>query len=143
MTVLHLGVIDIPYAIGGMTTGAVAEILEDKYHVMEHFYEFHDQTVVDFVTDAIAGSFETVQMGGPVAADPYAAGYGEIEVLFQKFIDAREMDGLGYPGIPTVASLKGVSHRFKHPYAKGHPVRASFYDTGLYYNSFKVWADNG
>jgi hypothetical protein len=39
-----------------------------------------------------------------------------------------------------LAALHGVSHRFKHPYAR-RARRPSFIDTGLYQNSFAAWVD--
>jgi hypothetical protein len=51
----------------------------------------------------------------------------------------KEMDRLGYPGVPTKASLDGVSHRFKNK--RGAPGRPSFSDTGLYEDSFVAWID--
>ena len=41
VVILHLGVIDVPYATEGTTTGDVAEILEAKYDVMGNFDALH------------------------------------------------------------------------------------------------------
>lgn len=157
MKTLHLGVVDIPYVAaetpaqqrkrvkkrphppaGAKTTGDVAEILEAKYHVMEAFYEIHGQEIGDGLAEAMAGSMETVLLGGPIPSDPIAAGTSQIKHMFDMFITNKEMDALGYPGVPTKASLMGVSHRFKK--RKGGP-RPSFVDTGLYLTSFEAWAD--
>ena len=107
---LHLGVLDVPYKQGSNsspeTTGDVAEILENRYHPIEIFYEEH----------------------------------ANIETRFRHFLSQKEMDSLGVPGVPTKAALAGVSHRFKHPYAKRAP-RPSFIDTGLYEASFRAWVE--
>lgn len=148
MPTLHLGVIDLPYSnvvvrkkgkTPNATTGDVADILEAKYHVMEHFSELHGDDIALFMADALAGSLETLAMGGP-AGDPFATAAGQTESLFKTFLATKTLERYGYPGVPTKAALKGVNHRFKHPYAKRDP-RPSFIDTGLYQSSFKAWVD--
>jgi hypothetical protein len=166
MPVLHLGIIDTPYtsdtspaltraqirrnrrnavraAFGEQefhgTTGDVAEILEAKYHVYEHFWESHGQEAADAITEAFRDFLNDRLSGSGANAPNYLSAESTIQTAFNKFIDSKEMDGLGYPGIPTGASLKGVNHRLLHPFAKGNPVRPSFKDTGLYEQSFRAW----
>jgi hypothetical protein len=69
-----------------------------------------------------------------------AEGEGEIEAAFRQFLEQQEMDGR-VDGVPTKASLKGVSHRLKRPNAKDNPTRPSFIDTGLYSASMKAWTE--
>jgi hypothetical protein len=77
-------------------------------------------------------------MGAPPSIDAFGAAQGKIDALFRKFLTSKEMDGLGIPGVPTLASLEGISRRFK----RGHgPARPSFIDTGLYESDFKSWVD--
>lgn len=159
MTILHLGVVELPYAWTGdrgksgsgakkvSTTGDVAEILEDKYHVMQIFFEQHTADIAKALEEAIAGQLETLLMAGPreqarmmFRGNATKAAMAEIQILFEKFITNQEMDQLGYPGVPTAAALRGVNHRMKHPYAKREP-RPSFRDTGLYLSAFKAWMD--
>lgn len=192
MTTLHLGVIDIPYATqvpeaarrvvhrvhadgsvetftaapsGGETTGDVAAILEDKYHVMEVFYEdLGADLIMKALENSAAGAIESLLMGaasGPFADFSHVAdaslrtrlesantpsltisarAEGEIEAAFRIFLDQREMDGV-VPGVATAAAKKGVNHRFKHPYAKANKERPSFVDTGTYQAAFKAWVD--
>jgi hypothetical protein len=147
---LHLGVVEQSYgftpaqkAAGknyAITTGDVAEILEARYHVMEIFYQLHHQEIIAALEQSYGGAVESILMGAPSAADPSAAATSKIEAMFQVFLDTREMEGLGIPGIPTKAALQGVSHRKKHPYKK-RPPRPSFVDTGLYSASFRAWVD--
>lgn len=151
---LSLGVIDVPYApgpvaprravarirkgklrtrtaaaAGQQTTGDVAEILEEKYHIMESFAEeYHDQ-IVDAVAHSLAGAMETILSGQDVE-NPFAGAESEITEGMKEFIDGQMMDGI--PGVPTKAALKGINHRLTHPYAKGNPARPSFLDTGLF-----------
>jgi hypothetical protein len=160
--ILHLGVADLPYStpesaprkppkkpgkrprksIGKsgevMTTGDVAEILEAKYHVIEHFAQLHEGDIAHALENSMQGALESVLMGAPVSQDIFGSATSEIEDAFRKMIDSKELDTIGYPGIPTAAAEKGVSHRFKRPYVR-RPARPSFQDTGLYETSFKSW----
>lgn len=149
---LHLGVNDIPYVQpspkdgnkghnrppGTQTTGDVAEWLERKYHVMEIFFELHQDEVIAALEDSVGGAFESLLMGAPPSLDAFGSGSSKIEEAFRQFLDTKEMDSLGYPGVPTKASLKGVNHRLK---LKRGVVRPSFIDTGLYEASFHAWLD--
>jgi hypothetical protein len=167
---LHFGVVDIPYSTniktaprrvgvrsvkggkarafsaapsGGETTGDVAQILEDKYHIMEIFVEeIGADRIEKAVEHSIAGALETmISSHGRNTPDSFLTteAEGEIEDAFRLFLSQGEMDGI-QPGVPTKAALAGVSHRFAHPYAK-RPARPSFIDTGTYQASFKVWSD--
>lgn len=141
MTTLHLGVVDVPYAdAGGKTTGDVAEILEAKYHVMRIFFQLNDKKIVKYLEDGVRGHVENIIMGGPASGAPFAEGLGKIESRFRDFLSRKEMDSLGYPGVPTAAALRGVSHRFKKPGSRRAP-RPSFVDTGLFQSSFRAWVD--
>lgn len=150
---LNLGVVDVPYAHqppargrrkkrgGGaarITTGDVADILEGRYHVMEHFAQIHQADVAAALEDGLAGALETLMMGGSPAASLFATAEGEIEESFKRMIETKELDRLGYPGVPTQASLDGRSSRFKR---RRGPARPSFVDTGLYVGSFKAWVE--
>jgi hypothetical protein len=153
MPILHLGVIDNPYnevpppgkrrrkkVVGGtQTTGDVAGWLENRYHVMEIFYEQHAEDVVaPALENSLAGALESVLMGAPASLDPFGGAMSVIEDRFRAFLTAKEMDALGYPGIPTKASLLGISRRFKNRRSPGRP---SFIDTSLYSSSMKAWVE--
>lgn len=153
MTTLHLGVVEFPYSEpaktdkktqpekgdNARTTGEVAGYLEDKYHVMEHFFQAHGPDIVKALETSIAGALEDLLMGAPARPNVNEQALSTIKKDFSKFLSSKEMDGLGYPGVPTAASLKGVNHRMKNK--KGTPGRPSFIDTGLYETSFKAWID--
>ena len=152
MTKLHLGVIVQPYVTAPpprrkgrkpkkvtgatITTADVAGYLEAKYHVMEIFYQRHEKQIAQWLAESVEGAMEDLLAGAPFTADIFVGAMGNIEDRFKKFIDMKEMDG--QPGVPTAASLKGVSKRFK---LKRGPVRPSFLDTTLYQGSFKAWTD--
>ena len=164
--VLHLGVADFPYVedttsgaepvrkgkkrggsrwrrsdlIGGdvSTTGDVAQILEDKYAVMSTFVLLHEPEIADALANGLAGTLESIIQGAPPPENPYAGGEEAITQMFRTFLDSREIESTGIPGVPTEAALRGVSHRFKHPFAK-RASRPSFIDTGTYQTSMRAW----
>lgn len=153
--ILNLGVVDLPYhrapsrrrrpTAGTVTTGDVAGFLEDRYHVMEIFYEQNQPAIAAALESGLEGALESLIMGARPNIDPFGTGLSQIEDDFRKFITLGEMDRLGYPGVPTQAakdraSGKRRSSRFKRRRATGDkPV--SFYDTGAYVNSFKAWIE--
>ena len=153
---LHLGVLDIPHPTGNdVSTGDVAEFLENKYHVMELFYEevggeaiarAFEQSAKNAVEDLFSGRpADTISLTDEATQ--------EIETTFRVFIDQRELDHV-VPGVPTMASTGGVvevngkkrrrgvvNHRMKHPYSQANAIRPSFRDTGTYQASFRAWTD--
>lgn len=140
--IIHLGVSDIPYSNDkdGKTTGDVAEILEAKYGVMGAFADAHSDDIVHAMKSSIEGAFESMLASAP-RNDVYGSGTSEIEDRFQRFLDDKEIEGLGIAGVPTKAALAGVNHRLKHPYKK-RAARQSFIDTGTYQLSMRAWIDD-
>jgi hypothetical protein len=148
---LHFGVVDLPYSArartarqraraGTKTTGDVAEWLENRYHVMEVFYEEKAVEIEDDLSDGLQGAIESMLMGAPPQLAPFGSGIAKIEDRFKQFISTKEIERVGIAGVPTEAALRGVSHRFKRPYVRRAP-RPSFIDTGLFVASFKAWID--
>lgn len=153
--ILHLGVVELPYSqaptrhrkasAGTLTTGDVAEFLEQKYHIMEVFSQIHGEDIGDELAKSLVGTMESLLMGAPTGIDPFGAATSAIEDRFKKFLSLGEMDRLGYPGVPTQAAIdrasgKRRSARFKRARpSNGPPV--SFIDSGLYESSFKAWVD--
>lgn len=150
MTTLHLGVLDVPYnaprgkrqkrSSANTTTGDVAEILEARYHIMEVFYEAHKADIAAAMESSAAGALENLLLGAPSNVSPFGSASGQVEMLFKKFLESREMETLGVPGVPTQAALEGRSSRFKKGKNKAGR-RPSFIDTGLYESTFKAWFD--
>jgi hypothetical protein len=152
--ILHLGVVDIPYAQapkrhqrkagtgGTQTTGDVAGWLENRYHVMEIFAEEKGDKIAAALEDSLAGALESAFMGAANMNnyDPTGKAMTDIEDAFKVFLSSQEIEKLGYPGVPTQAAQDGVNRRLKHPYQK-RAARPSFIDTGLYQSSFKAWID--
>jgi hypothetical protein len=150
-------VIDLPYVqppkrnrrhkdagqyAGAASTGDVAQILEAKYRIMELFFEAHKGDIEDALLESLGGDIESVLMGKVPGSNSFAAAESRIAELFRNFITLREIEGMGQPGIPTEAAIKGINHRLKHPYAKANPRRSSFDDTGLYLDCFRAWLEN-
>jgi hypothetical protein len=152
--ILHLGVADLPYnqaqppprkgrrrrktSASTVTTGDVAEFLENRYHIMEIFFQERQADIAGYLENSLEGALENVLLGAPPSNDPFGTATSEIEDRFKMFLSNKEMEALGYPGVPTQAALKGVNHRLK--LRKG-PRRPSFIDTGLYQASFHAWID--
>ena len=168
--ILHLSVIDVPYAAllpvkgkklrssaavikkfkkvitppspaAGKTTGDVAEFLEAKYHVMQHFWDKCGSEVCDALTQDMLDAFADRVSGRNIAAPDFTAATSKMHQMFNEFIDRREMDGAPGPRVPTTAARLGINHRLKHPYAKANPERPSFKDTGTYMQSFTAWVE--
>ena len=147
--ILNLGVVDIPYTdhTSSETTGDVATWLEDKYHVMEIFYDMHQGDIIEALESDICAALENTLAGHPSKGDVFLGAYGKIENEFHKYLDGEEMKG-HVDGVPTQAALKGISSRFKkgknNIYRKGKTIatgvaRPSFIDSGLYRQMFKAW----
>ncbi|EAU5125204.1 hypothetical protein EA631_12530 [Salmonella enterica] len=134
MITFHLGVIDVPYEDENTTTGDVAEYLEEKYQIMQTFFDRYSNDIADLMTNDMAASLENMMAGAPPAKDPLAESMSRIHDLFVAFLDNTEMNGL--PGVPTRRALKGISRRFKN---KKGPPRPSFIDTGTYQAAMRAW----
>jgi len=146
---LVLGVIDLPYSENPNAgpvemTGEVAQKLERNYGVMQFFFDAHSDFVAQSLEESFAGSLANALLGQPRQADAALFNHacGEIENRFKQFLSAKEMDGK-VNGVPTKASLLGISSRFKDRgnRKKKRGPRPSFIDTGLYQSSFKAWVE--
>ena len=119
--------------------GEVAGFLEAKYHIFEIFFELHaEDTVAPALENSLQGALESVLMGAPASLDPFGGAMSAIEDRFRVFIDTKEMDALGYPGVPTKASIKGIRRRFKNRLDPGRP---SFQDSSLFESSVRAWVE--
>jgi hypothetical protein len=142
---LHLGVIELPYALGKQTTGEVAQYLENKYHPMEIFAELHGQEIAESLANTMADALDhLIQTGKPPARIFPQEGQPEIQRAFNEFIDRREMDGV-QPGVPTAASGGQAGQTVSRNLRKKRKLQAgsrpSFKDTGLYEQSFRAWVE--
>jgi len=131
--IISLGVIDIPYADGKTTTGDVAEILEDEYHVMQIFADQNLDFMADAIANGLIGAMENAFAGAPQDVDMYASGMEEIKDRFHDFIDNEES------GIHTKAKDKPkAGPRKKRQYRKVE-AKTTFVESGNYRDSFIAW----
>ena len=184
MPTLVLGVIDFPYAneppepkkvplakVGKaakpikpaetaaenrvVTTGQVAEYLENKYHIMRLFVEMQEAVIEMELVESVKSAIINLSLGGQVGdgiGEALNDAVSEIEREFRTFLDENELQDAGVPGVPTKAAMNGVNHRFKSKLNNvsmaekqagtrvGTP-RVSFIDTGTYQKAFKVWTE--
>lgn len=145
---LHLGVMDGSHG-DTETIAEVAKYLEDKYDVMQNFFDAHAGDIADDFAKSFAIAIEDMMSGLPVG-NPFNSATSKTEARFQKFIDLAEIEKMGIEGVPTQAALDGVrSSLKKKKEIKGRKYRSkvrgtrrqSFFDTGLYMNAFKCWVD--
>jgi hypothetical protein len=102
------------------------------------FYDLHEQEIADLCAEAMGGALEDLMAGAPPTRDPLAPAMSEVVTKFHTFIDMKEMDDTGTPGVPTRAARQGVTSRRK---GQRGPPRPSFQDTALYEGSFLAWMD--
>ena len=160
---LVLGVSDIPYVerpkvqrigmprkgqrpraargLSTVTTGDVAEWLEQRYSVMQAFADLYEPEIAAALTDAVEGSIESIQQGAPASHNVLGSALGTIEEDFRQMLDRRVLDGI-VPGVPTKAAEQGVNHRLRRPNARSNGSRPSFIDTGLYQANFHAWIED-
>lgn len=129
--ILNLGVTDVPYAHkDGQTTGEVAQILEDKYGVMQGFVDKHEEFIAKSIEDSVAGELESLLMGKTEVSDPFQTAMGKIETRFRDYLTKEET------GFRPKTQLTGS--RFKRQYRRT-TKKIAFVDTGLYRRNFKAW----
>jgi len=160
---LHLGVVDLPYSAhehaekvakpkkgkankpvkassaATITTGDVAEILEEKYGILDAFAFARLPDIAKALEESIAGELENLMMGAPVSGSPFKSAESSIATMMKQFVSSQAVEHMGIEGVPTQAALDGVNHRLKRPYAKSNPRRPSFMDTHLMVNSYTAW----
>lgn len=135
---LHLGVLDVSYSEHGRptTTGDVAEILEERYGVMETFAELYESQMADIVVGDLLALVEAQQHGAPPPINEISM--SKIDHLFRDYLDRGEWEQKS-GNTATMAAQRGVSHRKKRPYVAKNKMRPSFIDTGTYQRSFRAW----
>jgi hypothetical protein len=125
----------------GKTTSEVAKELEDKYKIVETFYNMEEDNIVELLTEAYGDKIEEVMAGQEVPKERISSKETDkIEAKFRRALSSQRFDGV-INGVPTLAAQRGVSHLRQHPYAKRGP-RPSFIDTGMYQRSFTAWIED-
>jgi hypothetical protein len=105
---------------------------------MRTFVDMNKDDIVQAVESSMLGAVVNIVNGQPGPINPGAQALSDIENKFKESLSQRAYDGL--KGVPTQAAERGVSHRFKKPYAR-RAARPSFIDTGLYQSSFTTWME--
>ena len=151
MTYLHLGVFDTPH-IHNKTTAEVAESLEHRYGVLQHFYDYKQDAILDAVSERMFDEFE---MNSRIEAP-----IDEIKVMFANFLNLQEAEAV-IPKLPSQRALKGIRSRIRSEQDKKDEKKAivrerkrkereavhagtrrpSLVDTGLYLASFIAWTE--
>ena len=151
MPVLHLGVVDLSYSDpdvkGANTTGEVAEILEDKYHVMRIFFEEHEKKIGEALAKAMSD-----QLAQRMAGIDQPLNLGDatfrIESMFRDFLDSNEIQNILPKRIQAAdegrTSRKKLGKEAKkmvgkRPKRKEGTPRQAFIDSGLYQAAFRSW----
>lgn len=136
--ILHLGVDpeETPYADeGSKTVGDVAEIIEDKFHVMQIFADMHEQDMADELSISYANAMDSIFSGRPMPKDFAASATAKIGDMFETYINTQEH------GIDLKKLRKPLAgSRKKRQYRKAKAATA-FLDTGLYRGAFKAWTE--
>jgi hypothetical protein len=131
---LVFGVHNERYGDDPVTTGDVANRLEDRYHIMETYVSRNKKMIAKEVMEEILGT------KGRRTLHPMDA----LQKGLKQAISNREFDGL--PGVPTKAAQMGVSSRFKNGKRRGKSKvsgvpRPSFIDSGIFQNAIRVVLD--
>lgn len=150
---LTLGELDVAYATPSgesgtvkatiTTTGRVAEILEERYGVMQTFFERRKEKIAEFLGDSVADAIADVLSGRQTRTSPTYGAEQRIEAEFRSFLDANEMDAISValagPEISnphiSAAAARGDNSRKKSMKSNARPA---FIDTGLYRQSFRA-----
>ena len=162
---LHRGVYDVPYveeesatasrkriaaarkgkqkprgtkAPGTVTTADVADILEAHYALFTVYFETHETQIAEWFAESMSNTIDSLIAGAPPTIDPYGEAIQKVIAGFRTFIESREAETRGIPGVPTKAALQGVNHRLKRKRGERRP---SFRDTGLMESAFVAWIE--
>ena len=157
---LHLGVVDLPYAYeqavgkgkkrGGRAPASRRARSRATWKTNTTRWKSSSKSTAEEIAkdleEGLAGTLESLLMGAPPSLSAFGSAESAIDKRFRDFLTNKEMERLGYPGVPTEASgsgkrVGGINHRLRNPYARSNPARPSFVDTALYENSFKSWVD--
>lgn len=134
-----LGVVDMQYDYGNTsaTTFEVANILEEEYGLFTHFWEQHQDAIIQEAGTAVAYEIINHLRYGAPAGETVLL--GDSIRQFNIFLEQEEMAGLSVDGVPTLAAELGINTRLKQHQG---PRRPSFIDGGLFKSSFTAWIEN-
>ena len=130
----------VPYGEGKNSAQVAAE-LEERYGIVETFVRMEEDFIISIIEDKMGEDLdEIIGMSSISKKGISDQDTDKIVERFKRDIAHRRFDGL-IPGVPTLASIRGVLHSRRHPYAR-RASRPSFRDTGNYVNSFRAWTED-
>lgn len=125
----------------GKTARDVAKELEEKYEIVATFFELEEEFIVELIEEAFAEDIEEVLQAKRVSPKGLSdRATDKIQARFIQNLKTRRYDGV-IRGVPTLSSLRGVSHLLAQPFAQ-RGSRPSFVDTGNYAQSFRAWVED-
>lgn len=146
MTILHLGVLDVPYKATDEhslpeTTGQVASKLEYQYSVMRVFFNTYEKEISELVLFEMKTALENMALGSEMKM-PLQINTSKLDTLFNRYLANDEWQKI--TGKTILAAKLGHSKRFKDRFneKKLRGPRPAFIDSGLYQASFKSWVDD-
>jgi hypothetical protein len=121
----------------GKTSVDVAKELEEKYKLVETFWNLIEDATIEQLEEAFVDDVEEVMQMQALSKRGISDEFTDkIEDQFKRYLDQEEH------GIKTLAASRGVSHLLPRPYSRSNPPRPSFIDTGLYRGSFRAWVED-
>lgn len=120
----------------GKTTGQIAKELEAKYKIVETFIDMEEDYIFPLIEDAVIDTTIARMTGQTPDSKINENLTTKIQARFRQDLSNRRFDGR-IQGVPTLASIRGVSHLRQKPYA-ARGSRPSFIDTGMYQRTFGV-----
>jgi hypothetical protein len=112
----------------GKTSREVAKELEDRYKIVEEFWNLEEDNFVEILEDAFAEDIEEVMtMKKPSRKGVSFKGTDLLEARFRRNLALGRYDNI-ISGVPTTAAKRGH--------------RPSFIVTGTYLQSFRAWLED-
>lgn len=141
MLKLNLGVVDVGYTgeSGAASTGDVAQILEDRYHIMRVFYEANEEFISEAIANDMSGSIESMLQGAPASSFNLATAMSKIEARFREWLDSGELQRMLPQHLAVSSDTLSRSSRRKSGQMPEGQQRQAFIDTGLFQASFRAW----
>jgi hypothetical protein len=123
---------------GNMTTGELQRILEEHYHIVQFYWDNHGMEVVEDLVEGYLAEITKPASGKGSRTHYMDKAITRGQDTFRAMLDNRELDGL-VAGVPTAAAQSGHSIA-KRRRKRGtiRKERASFVETGLYRDSFRI-----
>jgi hypothetical protein len=125
----------------GKTSSQVAKELEATYGIVDTFYQMTEDDIIEVIEEGFLEEIEGYALAGRMHRKGISDRFTrQVEQKFRQSLKDRRFDGV-INGVPTSASLRGVSHLKIHAFAK-RGSRPSFIDTGTYMKSFRAWVED-